>query len=186
MSATTAKPDPLSGLSIFFVGMMGAGKSTVARQVARLLDYRCFDTDELIVRSTDRAIAQLFADLGEAGFRDLETKVLEQTAALTRSAIATGGGIVLRQENWSYLQQGLVVWLDVPVEVLLARLRRDQTRPLLQTPDPEATVRELLAARRSRYELADLHVAVRAADSPREVAARVVAQLPSVRKSSSG
>lgn len=179
---TSNNADLLSGLSIFLVGMMGVGKTSVGKELAHLLDYRFFDSDELIERVTGKSVSDIFASDGEAGFRDIETRVLQQLAAYTRSAIATGGGIVIKQYNWSYLQQGLVVWLDAPVEVILARLAGDTTRPLLQTPNPQQTLTELLEKRRLRYALADLRVPIGANQNPEEIALEVMRRIPSVLK----
>ncbi|ERN39920.1 shikimate kinase [Rubidibacter lacunae KORDI 51-2] len=181
---TATLNDPLDGLSVFLVGMMGAGKTTVGRALAALLDYRFFDTDDLIERVAGKSIPEIFASDGESVFRDLETQVLEQVCAYTRSVIATGGGCVMRTRNWSYLQQGLVLWLDVPADVLRLRLRGDRGRPLLQTPDPDRALGDLMEKRRSRYALADLHLSVRPEDSAKTVARRIVAQIPSTRKQS--
>jgi len=176
--------DRLQGLNVYLVGMMGSGKSSVGKLLARQLEYRFFDTDTLAERVAGRAIKEIFASDGEAAFRELETQVLGQLAACTRSAIATGGGIVLAQKNWSYLHQGLTVWLDAPAEVLLDRLRYDSSRPLLRTPNPEATLTDLLDRRRSLYAQADLRVPIWAEDTPARVAARVIAAIPGVLKSS--
>jgi len=98
------------------------------------LGYRFVDTDAVIEEVTKQSITQIFARFGEP-VSTTESQVLAQVCAYTNLAIATGGGIVMRRENWSYLHHGLVVWLDVPVE-LLCPLDRDDTRPLLNDPDP--------------------------------------------------
>lgn len=174
--------DLLQGLSVYLVGMMGSGKSTIAQLLAKALGYRCLDTDTLIEQIAQQSITQIFAEQGEAGFRELETQVLEQVAAYTRMAIATGGGIVLKQQNWSYLRQGLVIWLDVPVEVLLARLAEDTTRPLLQDPDPAGKLQTILTQRQSLYALADLHISISESDTPDMITQRIVSMIPSILK----
>jgi shikimate kinase len=115
--------DLLRGVNLYLVGMMGAGKSTVGQAVAKRLGYRFLDTDMLIESVAQRPISDIFATDGEAAFRDLETAVLEQVVAYTRSVVATGGGMVLRRENWGHLRHGVVVWLDVPLAVLTQRLK---------------------------------------------------------------
>ncbi|MFN5514612.1 MAG: shikimate kinase, partial [Cyanobacteriota bacterium] len=123
----------LRGLSVFLIGMMGSGKSAVGQVLAKRLGYRFFDADIVLERVAQVSINDFFAQKGESAFRDLESQVLGELAAQTRSVIATGGGAVLRRQNWSYLRHGLVVWLSAPPALLAARLRGDETRPLLRT-----------------------------------------------------
>jgi shikimate kinase len=176
--------DLLKGLNIFLVGIMGVGKTTVGKLIAKEFGYRFFDTDALVEKVAGKTIKEMFATEGEASFRQLESQVLAEVSACTRSSIATGGGIVLQQMNWSYLQQGLVVWLDAPVEVIVERLQKDTTRPLLQADDPGAQLEKLSAARQHLYQQADLHIPVGANDTPEQIAARVIAEIPTVLKSS--
>jgi len=96
----------LRGVNIYLVGMMGAGKTTVGRILARKLKYRFFDTDELIVRVANQSIAEIFDLEGEEAFRELETKVLGELSAYQNSVVATGGGIVTQSMNWGYLHYG--------------------------------------------------------------------------------
>ncbi|WP_414548108.1 shikimate kinase [Anabaena sp. CCY 0017] len=172
----------LQGINLYLIGMMGAGKTTVGQLLANYLGYRFLDTDDIITQSAGRSINQLFAEEGEAAFRQLESDVLAQVCAYTRLTIATGGGIVLRTENWSYLHHGLVVWLDVPVELLYTRLAEDTTRPLLQDADPLGKLRSLLEERTPLYSQADLKITVRAEETPEEIAHRVMEAIPSVLK----
>lgn len=169
----------LKGVSLYLVGMMGAGKTTVGRELATCLGYRFVDTDAVISQVTGKSITQLFADVGEAAFRQLESQVLAEVSAYTNLVIATGGGIVLRRENWSYLHHGLVVWLDVPVELLYARLAADTTRPLLQDADPLEKLRVLLEQRQPLYRQADLQITV-TNDTPQQLAKRVLEEIPTV------
>lgn len=169
----------LKGVSLYLVGMMGAGKTTVGRELATYLGYRFVDTDAVISQVTGKSITQLFADVGEAAFRQLESQVLAEVSAYTNLVIATGGGIVLRRENWSYLHHGLVVWLDVPVELLYARLAEDTTRPLLQDADPLKKLRVLLDQRQPLYRQADLQITV-TNDTPQQLATRVLEEIPPV------
>jgi len=170
--------DQLQGLNLYLVGMMGAGKSTIARLLARKLGYGFCDTDTIVEQAAGCSISDLFSQAGETAFRDLETQVLSQVCSHRRLAIATGGGIVLRQVNWSYLHHGLVIWLDVPVEQLIVRLRHDTRRPLLQQPDPLSVLRNLAEQRRSRYAQADIHLAIGEQDTPDRVVSRILAILP--------
>ncbi len=150
--------DFLKGANLYLIGMMGAGKTTVGKRLAQELGYRFFDTDSVIEQVSQQSVADLFAIEGEPGFRSLETQVLAELSAYTRLAIATGGGIVLEQQNWSYLRHGIVVWLDVPLPELHRRLQGDQQRPLLQTPDLSLRLQTLMDQRRSLYTQADVQV----------------------------
>ncbi|NJN30318.1 MAG: shikimate kinase [Synechococcales cyanobacterium RM1_1_8] len=174
--------DLLQGINIYFVGMMGVGKSTIGRLVAKELGYQFFDTDTLIEQVAKRSIKEIFAQEGEVAFRELESQSLAELSAYQGLVIATGGGIVTRRGNWSHLQQGLVIWLDVPLEMLYQRLKRDRTRPLLQTENSKATLRQLLEVRRPLYGEADLRVVPQPRASTQETAQQVLRAIPSVLK----
>ncbi|WP_313949271.1 shikimate kinase [Leptolyngbya sp. FACHB-261] len=171
-------------MNLFLVGMMGAGKSTVGRELAQRMSYRFLDTDALVEQISGRSVQQIFAESGEASFRQLEQQVLSELATYTRLVVATGGGIVQDASNWSYLHHGIVVWLDVAIEELLSRLRHDPTpRPLLlESPDPAAVLQRLLDQRQDRYRQADLHITVLAGESPATIAQRILEQLPTILK----
>lgn len=173
----------LKGLNIYVIGMMGTGKSTVGSLLAQQMGYRFFDTDTVIEQVAGKNINEIFAQAGETAFRDIETQVLAELSAYTKLAIATGGGIVLRRQNWSYLQQGLVVWLDTPVELIYSRLRSDTTRPLLNHPDPASQLQTILNQRQGLYAQADLRISVSTEDTPEQIALRVVEKIPTVLKS---
>ena len=175
----------LKGVNLYLVGMMGAGKSTTGRLVAQALGYRFFDTDELITQVAGQSIPQIFADAGEASFRQLETQVLAQLSPYKTLVVATGGGIVLEQMNWSYLQHGLVVWLDVPLDPLWARLQGDHSRPLLRDPSPYQRLEWLLQQRRPLYAQADVHVVVDPMHSPEQVLQSVLRAIAKVIKTES-
>jgi len=172
----------LEGLNVYLVGMMGAGKSAVGRPLAAALGYRFLDADSALEQAAARPIPAVFAEEGEEGFRQLETAVLDRIAGFHSLVVATGGGVVTRPVNWGHLQQGVVVWLDAPETLLLARLRADPTpRPLLSDPDPAARLATLLEARRPLYAQADLHV-VQVEAPPEAVALQVLEALPSILK----
>lgn len=139
---------------------MGTGKTTVGMRVARSLGFRFVDTDKMIVKEAGKPITQIFADEGEERFRERETEALRRCAAGKNQVISTGGGIVTREANRELLREaGYVIWLRASPETIYERVRRNRGRPLLQTPDPLATIRDLLAARASLYEAcADLAV----------------------------
>ncbi|MGK7905551.1 MAG: shikimate kinase [Hormoscilla sp.] len=172
----------LRGISIYLVGMMGAGKTTVGELLAKELEYRFFDTDVLIERVKGKAIGEIFKTEGEAGFREIESQVLESLSAYLQSVVATGGGIVLRPKNWSYLHHGIVVWLDLPVEKLYNRLQGDTNRPLLQEVDPLEKLRSLLKTRQAMYSQADLHITLTGEETPEGVARRVLGEIPTIIK----
>jgi shikimate kinase len=173
----------LEGLNLYLVGMMGAGKSAVGRPLADALGYRFVDADTAIEAVAGRPIPQIFAEQGEAGFRDLETAVIGQIATWHSLVVATGGGVVTRPENWGHMRQGVVIWLDAPAELLLARLGADPTpRPLLQGDDREARLQALLQERKPLYHQADLQIC-QSDESPATVAALVLQALPGILKS---
>ncbi|MCC5618769.1 shikimate kinase [Nostoc sp. CHAB 5836] len=172
----------LQGVNLYLIGMMGVGKTTVGRLLAKELGYGFVDTDNVIAQLTGKSINELFAQEGEAKFRQLESAVLSQVCAFTKLTIATGGGIVLRQENWGYLHHGLIVWLDTPVKIIYSRLTEDTTRPLLQDVDPQGKLRSLLEQRTPLYSQADLRITEREGDTPEDIAKRVLQAIPSVLK----
>jgi shikimate kinase len=174
--------DSLKGTNIYLIGMMGTGKTTVGRVLAEELRYQFFDTDAVIEQATGQPIFALFADQGEAAFRDLETQVLSQLAAYKQLVIATGGGIVLRRENWSYLRHGIIVWLDAPLSVLQQRLEADTTRPLLNTSDLSTRLSDLMAQRRSLYAQADVQVLADNETTPQQLVTQILEQIQGVLK----
>ena len=167
----------LQGVSVYLIGMMGAGKTTVGRQLAKDLNYRFVDTDQIIEEIVKQPIADVFASQGEAYFRKLETQVLGELSAYTRSVISTGGGIITEQINWSYLRDGLVVWLDVDLKILKKRLSHDETRPLADK------LESLLETRRSLYAQADIAIAIDANIPPAKVSTQIIEAIPTVLKS---
>lgn len=175
--------DRLQGLNLYLVGMMGTGKTTVGQRLAKELGYRFFDTDVLIERVAQKSINDLFAEDGEAFFRDLESQVLGEVSACTRSVIATGGGAVLRPVNWGYLRHGLIIWLDAPISLLVERLAEDNTRPLLKIDDLSLKLETLLAERKSLYQEADLQIAIAKNQNPEQIVSKILEQAPNVLKS---
>ncbi len=172
----------LQGINLYLIGMMGAGKTTVGRLLASELGYGFVDTDEVITASAKKSINQIFAQEGETEFRQLESDVLSQVSAYTKLTVATGGGIILKRENWSYLHYGLIVWLDATPELLYNRLKEDTTRPLLQDSNPLLKIGNLIKERESLYALADLRITLQEGETPEEISKRVLAQIPSVLK----
>lgn len=146
--------------SLYLVGMMGAGKSTVGRLLARRLKLRFLDCDQEIERRCGVKIPLIFEIEGEAGFRARETQVLAELAALKDVVLATGGGAVLAEENRGRLaEHGTVIYLRARPEDLYQRVRHDLNRPLLATRDPLRRLREMHAERDPLYaSIADLVV----------------------------
>ena len=144
--------------SIFLVGPMGAGKTTIGRQLANVLRREFKDSDHEIVRRTGASIPLIFDIEGEDGFRKRESDVINDLTAEKDLVLATGGGAVLLEENRRFLhERGIVVYLFASIEQLLKRTARDRNRPLLQTADPRAKLEELMQVRDPLYrEVADM------------------------------
>jgi shikimate kinase len=146
--------------NIFLVGLMGAGKTSVGKLLARRLGKTFYDSDHEIERSTNVRIPVIFEIEGEAGFRARETRILADLVKLPDVVLATGGGAVLAPQNRALLSQhGTVVYLRASPRDLWQRTRHDRNRPLLQTEDPLAKLTELYAQRDPLYrEVADVIV----------------------------
>jgi len=146
--------------NIFLVGLMGAGKTTVGKLIARHLNRPFVDSDHEIEKRTGVNIPLIFELEGEAGFRTRETAVIEELTGQRNIVLATGGGAILSQRNRDNLRRnGTVIYLRAKVEDLWQRTRHDKNRPLLQTADPQAKLRELFTLRDPLYcEIADIIV----------------------------
>ncbi len=165
----------LQGTSLYLIGMMGSGKTTIGTLLADRLRYQFFDTDQLIEQITQQSVSQIFAESGESVFRQIETQVLGEVSSYIRKVISTGGGVVTTPENWGHLRNGVIIWLDVPIDVLKSRLESDTTRPILQsTTDLETTLTSLLDTRSALYAQADLRIAIGADDTPEQICDRVL------------
>lgn len=139
--------------NIILIGFMGTGKSTIGRNLSHTFGYPLIDTDQLIEEKEGRPIPEIFTDKGESGFRDLETEVLRSLKKHTGHIIATGGGIIVREENRALLRDlGYVIWLTAQPAEILNRTSRSANRPLLNTDDPEKTIRDLLKNRTPFYD----------------------------------
>jgi len=138
--------------NLILIGFMGTGKSSVGKRVAASLGFRFVDTDGVVVKMAGKTIPEIFADEGEGRFREFETEALRACVDGDGLVIATGGGIVTRKENRELLQgAGHVVWLKADPETILGRVSRNEERPLVQTDDPLATIRDLLEKREALY-----------------------------------
>jgi shikimate kinase len=160
--------------AIFLVGFMGAGKTTVGRVLAERLKYSFDDLDQLIEKRAGRSIKQIFSELGEAEFRRLETDALRSCRENKKVVIALGGGAYASSVNRDLLREmGRTVLLDCPLEICLARIEGDKSRPLLATKEE---MRALLESRLPSYEMADFAVNT-AARSPEEIASQIITLL---------
>ncbi len=146
--------------NIFLIGPMGAGKSTIGRRLAAALDKTFVDADHALEERTGVDIPLIFEIEGEAGFRKRESELLAELVLREGIVLATGGGAVLSARNRAHLAgHGFVIYLDAPIDLLVARVARDRHRPLMQTANPKATMRELMRIRDPLYrESADLVV----------------------------
>ena len=146
--------------NIYLIGLMGAGKTSVGRLLARHFDKTFYDCDHEIERRTGVKISVIFEIEGELGFRARESTVLRELVGLNDIVLATGGGAILREENRHLLRQhGTVVYLRASLEDLWQRTRHDRNRPLLQTTDPRVKLEQLFIQRDPLYrEVATLTV----------------------------
>lgn len=144
--------------NIFLVGLMGAGKTTIGKLLAKRLKKTFIDTDHELELRTGVKIPLIFELEGEAGFRDREAALIRELTQRQDIVLATGGGAVLRKENRDALaQNGIVIYLNAKVEDLWLRTQHDKNRPLLQTGDPKAKLMELFSQRDPLYrEIADI------------------------------
>ena len=150
----------LRGRSIFLIGMMGSGKSATGPILAEILKYKYVDLDVLIEKLTKKTIDKVFSDEGEEYFRDLETQCLQEIIKLPSVVVSTGGGVVLKKENWGILRQGIIVWLDINKEIALNRLNsKDNIRPLLKG-NLDLKYEEIFETRKAIYAQADLRVEI--------------------------
>ena len=145
--------------TVALVGMMGAGKSSVGRRLAAKLDVAFRDADAEIEAAAGCSISEIFDRFGEAGFREGERKVIIRLLGEAPHVLATGGGAFVDSQTRARIKEGAVsVWIKAPVDVLLARVSRRDTRPLLRNGNPREILERLLAERAPVYAQADLAV----------------------------
>lgn len=175
-----------SGQSIFLVGPMGVGKTTIGRQLAKLLDYEFIDSDHEIEARSGASISWIFDVEGETGFRQREQSMIDELSRRDRIVLATGGGAVILPENRLALKQrGIVVYLKAGIDELLRRTAHDKNRPLLQTENPRKKLLDLLQEREPWYvEVADLVFDTQRKNSPASASA-LKKQLEKIDKSAS-
>ena len=168
----------LGDRSIVLIGMMGVGKSSIGRRLGARLGVPFVDADAEIERAAGMSIADIFARHGEAAFRSGEARVIARLLNSGPQVLATGGGAVMNPATRALIRErGVSIWLAADFELLLRRIsKRKAERPMLQTADPAATLRELLATREPIYAQADLTVQSR--DVPHDaVVAEIVDRL---------
>lgn len=164
--------DELQGCSIYLIGMMGSGKSTLGKMLANTLKYAFFDTDQVIeLAHSKQPVSEIFKEHGEEYFRKCETQILKELAPYKKLVVSTGGGAVTNPMNWSYMHSGIVAWLQGDVELLARRVvsQGPESRPLLWSDDLteenafEKVLEKLTAIledRRKYYENADLVISL--------------------------
>jgi shikimate kinase len=145
--------------NIILTGFMGVGKTSVGTRLAKDLGYTFVDTDSLIEADQKITITEIFSTFGEPYFRDVESRVIAQILDHDNQVVSTGGGAVIRDENRAaFRKAGMVICLSAQPEVILERIKHEAHRPLLQTPDPLAKIKELLEGRTKFYQQADLMI----------------------------
>ncbi len=151
-SMVTDPPARNTPLNVVHIGFMGCGKTTLGARLAHMLGLKFVDMDDCIVKKAGCSIPEIFEQHGEAGFRRLESEVLDELALSGHMVVSTGGGVVTVPENLPKLKAlGFVVWLNPPERSIWNRVSRNRSRPLLQTPNPRQTVHDLLEQRLPLY-----------------------------------
>ena len=145
---------------LYLVGFMGAGKSTVGEILSASIGYKFIDLDSLIEERANRKIPEIFSELGETRFRDLETENLITVSELKENTvISTGGGILLKPENVKIIESsGTSIYLKAGIETIWDRIKDDNGRPLLNVEDPYGTAAQLYEGRKELYESSDIIV----------------------------
>ncbi len=164
LSVTMRHMNNRSG-NLVLVGLMGAGKTTLGRQLANTLQLDFYDSDQVICERTGVSIPTIFELEGEEGFRSRERAIIHELVQLENIIIATGGGTILHEDNRHKLKKnGYVVYLHALPHILLSRIQHDKNRPLLQVSDPLNKLQQLYAQRDSLYR-DTAHLVIEANDS---------------------
>lgn len=149
----------LGGRTVALVGMMGAGKSAIGRRLAQALALPFVDADTEIETAANASIAEIFEEHGEAYFRDGERRVIQRLLDAEPKILATGGGAFAQPDTRAAIETGsITVWLQADRDLILSRVKRRNTRPLLKGDDPAAVIDRLIAERSAAYGRADIHV----------------------------
>ncbi len=159
IAEVAARVAPRIDRPIVLVGMMGVGKSTVGRKLAAALGVPFCDADDEIAKAAQMSIPDIFEQFGEAHFRDGERRVIARLLEGRKGVLATGGGAFVQPDTRALiLDQGLAVWLDSDVDTLVARVSRNDKRPLLRGGNVREIVTQMKAERESAYAMAPIHV----------------------------
>lgn len=160
--------------NIYFIGLMGAGKTTIGKLLAKQLGREFFDSDHEVERKTGVKIPLIFELEGESGFRKRETAAIEELSRLNNVVVATGGGAVLLAENRALLKNtGTIIYLRAKVHDLYQRTRNDKSRPLLQGANPKQKLEQLYAVRDPIYMALADYVVDTGAQSANEITSRI-------------
>ncbi|MDB2369075.1 shikimate kinase [Octadecabacter sp.] len=170
--------------TVVLVGMMGSGKTAIGRALSQGLGVPYVDSDAEIEAAANATIAEIFEKSGEAFFRDREAEIVARLLQSEPCILSTGGGAYLAPRNRAVISEhGVAVWLDAELDLLWERVRHKDTRPLLRTADPRATLAEIFAARAPIYALADLRAVANPAFSIEQMTdevLRVLATRPDI------
>lgn len=169
--------------NIFLCGFMGCGKSTVGTELAALLSMNFIDMDKYIEKSVGKLIPEIFESEGEAKFREYEHSAVKELSGKSGIVVATGGGAVMSHKNVVTMKAGgVLVFIDVPLDIIALRLENDHTRPLLRNPDKLETMRSLYERRMPVYrETADIIIENRD-NCPAASVAQRIAALPEIKR----
>ena len=164
--------------SVVLVGMMGSGKTAIGKALSARLGVPFLDSDAEIETAAQATIAEIFARDGEEFFRDREAEVIARLLTGPAGVLSTGGGAFLAERNRAAIaEHGVAVWLDADVDLLWDRVKHKDTRPLLRTPDPRATLEEIFEVRVPIYAKAGLRVAAERGLSIQDMTDRVIGML---------
>ncbi len=167
----------LKGRSIFLIGMMACGKSITGPNLAKLINYKFVDLDLLIEKVSKKSISNIFREDGEKLFREYETKCLNEIIKIPSLVISTGGGVVLKNQNWGILRQGIIVWIDIDEHIAMKRLKNDiNKRPLLKDKDIKKNYADILKSRKNLYSQADVRIQV-SNETIDEVSEKIISEI---------
>ncbi|HEC69735.1 MAG TPA: shikimate kinase [Candidatus Omnitrophica bacterium] len=145
--------------NLYLLGFMGTGKTSVGRLLSQRLSWKFLDLDDLIEEREGLKIAEIFSQKGEPYFRDLETKILKEVAQKSKLIVACGGGVVLKEENLSLIENsGIGICLEASPEVIYERTKKFTHRPLLNVVNPQGKIKELLEKRAKFYAKVKYHI----------------------------